>query len=103
MGYLTVLVSPYVLAQGPAIGRLPDGRVVVDLGHRHAAGRVVEGAPSQRSDPLHHADPGALRDLRSAAALPLAAILAAEAQTPPCRLDDSASEIRRKAEAVFST
>lgn len=41
----TVAVSRHIMAQGPALGRLPDGRIIVDTGSGKAAGIPV-GQPA---------------------------------------------------------
>jgi len=42
--YYTITTSSHVLAQGPLVERLPDGRVVVEAGGKRVAGFPTTGA-----------------------------------------------------------
>lgn len=45
-GYATISVGPRQQAQGPIVGRLPDGRVSIEAGGRILTGHAVTPRPA---------------------------------------------------------
>ncbi len=90
----TVTVTSHVSAQGPVVGKLPDGRLVIDTGTRRAIGWPVPETPAPESRAAASGLAGA-----AVAALGLWAAPSAQARA---RLLDASNDPTREVQSAFA-